>query len=244
MPEGPSILILREQLEPYTGKLVKAATGTAAIDYTRVAGKKIRLFMSWGKHTLICFRDCYLRIHLLMFGSYRINQQRAGMRPRLSLSMAGAELNFYTCHVTLYEGRPETDYDWEIDVLADVWNPARALLNLKTAGKRLVCDVLLDQEIFAGCGNIIKNEVLFRSAIQPESTCKAIPLKSLKNLVKEVRAYSYDFYNWKKEGTLKRHWQVYHQRICPRCQHSLTQKHTGKGRRLSYYCPNCQKMYS
>jgi len=39
----------------------------------------------------------------------------------------------------------------------------------------LACDALLDQDIFSGVGNIIKNEVLHRIRVHPESTVGALP---------------------------------------------------------------------
>ncbi len=50
----------------------------------------------------------------------------------------------------------------------------------------MICDALLDQEIFAGSGNIIKNESLFMARIHPESICYQIPDEQLKELLKDV----------------------------------------------------------
>ena len=44
----------------------------------------------------------------------------------------------------------------------------------------LVCDALLDQNVFAGVGNIIKNEVLFRIRVHPLSTVGALPAAKLR----------------------------------------------------------------
>src|SRR6266704_1669607 len=103
MPEGPSIVILREALQPYSGKKVFSATGNAKIDFTRIENKKVLTFKSWGKHFLISFKDFYLRIHLLMFGSYTINE-RKDIAPRLSLTFQNGEINFYSCSIKLIEG--------------------------------------------------------------------------------------------------------------------------------------------
>ena len=46
---------------------------------------------------------------------------------------------------------------------------------LKLQPDTLVCDALLDQDLFAGVGNIIKNEVLFRTRVHPESTIGDLP---------------------------------------------------------------------
>lgn len=39
----------------------------------------------------------------------------------------------------------------------------------------VACDALLNQDLFAGSGNIIKNEVLFRIGVHPWSTLGALP---------------------------------------------------------------------
>jgi len=243
MPEGPSIVILKELLLPYAGKIVQSAEGNAAIDLSRLSRKKILGIKSWGKHTLICFSDFYIRIHLLMFGSYSINEPKENRVPRLSLRLKGGELNFYTCQVKLVEGKPDKDYDWEADVMGDAWNAAKALEKIHTLDSALVCDVLLDQQIFSGSGNIIKNEVLFRLAVHPESQVQAMPQSILKKLVKETRSYSFDFYHWKKANVLRKHWLIYKKAICPRCHTPVTSTHTGKGKRLSCFCPDCQQLY-
>jgi endonuclease-8 len=243
MPEGPSIVILKELLLPYKGKVIQSAEGSATIDFDRLEGKKILQFRSWGKHTLICFKDVYIRIHLLMFGSYRINERRENMIPKLRLVMKGVELNFYTCQVKLIEGKADEDYDWEADIMADEWNAAAALKKIQALETPKVCDVLLDQEIFSGSGNIIKNEVLFRICVHPESRIGAMPLKKLKELVKETRNYSFDFLKWKKKNVLKKHWFIYKKAICPRCDLPVKTIYLGKGKRLTCFCDNCQELY-
>lgn len=54
MPEGPSILINKELLNPLLkGKKIIVASGNAKIDMPFVTGKKITEVISWGKHLLI-----------------------------------------------------------------------------------------------------------------------------------------------------------------------------------------------
>ncbi|HTL10160.1 MAG TPA: DNA-formamidopyrimidine glycosylase family protein, partial [Chitinophagaceae bacterium] len=76
MPEGPSIVILREAVSRFARKKVLHATGNAKIDMKRMENKTIRSIQSWGKHLLISFDGFYIRIHLLMFGSYLINEEK------------------------------------------------------------------------------------------------------------------------------------------------------------------------
>jgi endonuclease-8 len=243
MPEGPSIVILRELLQPYEKQTVVQAEGNAKIDMHRLNGKKIVAFKSWGKHTLICFDDFFIRIHLLMFGTYRINE-RKDTTPRLRLMLKKAEINFYTCSVQLWEGSPDDVYDWERDTMSDLWKPLKAEKSLKEMGDTEACDALLDQDVFAGVGNIIKNEVLFRIRVHPESLIGALTPRKKKELVKEARAYCFDFYTWKKEFTLKQHWLAHRKKECPRCKVPLILKVTGKNKRRSFYCEQCQERYT
>jgi endonuclease-8 len=86
MPEGPSIVILKELVPPFKGKKVLEVSGNSKMDIQRMAGKKIIDFKSWGKHFLICFKDFTVRIHFMLFGSYRINEEKEA-KPRLSLKI-------------------------------------------------------------------------------------------------------------------------------------------------------------
>lgn len=70
MPEGPSILILKELISPlFKGKKIINAFGSAKIDMTSLLGKKITDIRCWGKQLLIFTKETLIRIHLLMFGS-------------------------------------------------------------------------------------------------------------------------------------------------------------------------------
>ena len=243
MPEGPSIVILREALQIYAGKKVLSATGNAKIDLTQIENKKVLAFKSWGKHFLICFKDFYLRIHLLMFGSYTINEKK-DRAPRLTLIFTNGEVNFYTCSIKLIEGRVEDDYDWEVDVMSDKWNASKADKVLKSIPEVGVCDILLNQTVFSGVGNIIKNEVLFLTQIHPASVLGALPPKKRKELIRVAVSYSFDFYNWKKAFVLRKHWQIYKKKTCPRCNIPIVKAYLGKTKRLTCYCSNCQILYS
>lgn len=107
----------------------------------------------------------------------------------------------------------------------------------------LACDALLDQDIFSGVGNIIKNEVLFRIRVHPLSTVGALPAPKLRLLVDEARQYSFDFLEWKRQYVLKQHWLAHAKRICPRCNIPFLKANLGRSNRRSFYCERCQKRY-
>lgn len=244
MPEGPSIVILKEAVQQFKGKTVLHVAGnTKTIDLNLLNHQTIIDFKSWGKHFLICFESFSIRIHFMLFGSYRINESKP-TPARLSLKFDDGELNFYACSVQLITQPLDEIYDWTADVMNDNWDAEKALLKLKSQPKTLVCDALLDQNIFAGVGNIIKNEVLFRIHLHPLNMLGDIPESDLRILVNEAVVYSFDFLKWKKEFVLKKHWLAHTKKICPRDEVPLIKKHLGKTKRRTFYCEVCQKLYS
>ncbi|HEY4556400.1 MAG TPA: DNA-formamidopyrimidine glycosylase family protein, partial [Lysobacter sp.] len=178
MPEGPSLVLLREETERFVGRRVLRVGGNSTQDIERMRGRTVRAIRTWGKHYLIQFDGFALRIHLLLFGSHRLNERKANAAERLSLGFAkGQELNFYACSVRFLEGDLDAHYDWRTDVMADEWDAARARRTLRAQPSTLVADALLDQNVFAGVGNIIKNEVLHRIRVHPLSTVGALPAR-------------------------------------------------------------------
>ncbi|WP_426207470.1 DNA-formamidopyrimidine glycosylase family protein [Massilia sp. TWP1-3-3] len=157
MPEGPSLVILREQSADFAGKqIVRAEGNTNAIDLDSLAGQRVLALRSWGKHFLIAMPKSALRIHFMLFGSYRINERKESA-PRLSLQFTdGSELNFYACSVKPVDQDLDADYDWDADIMSPTWDAAKARKKLRAQPDMLVCDALLDQDIFAGVGNIIQ----------------------------------------------------------------------------------------
>jgi endonuclease-8 len=198
---------------------------------------------SFGKQFLIETPELSVRIHLLMFGSYRIDE-RADKPPRLLLTFARGELSFYACSVRYLEQPLDALYDWRSDVLSDAWNPRLALKRLRAQPDTLVCDSLLDQAIFAGVGNIIKNEVLFRIRVHPLSRVGALPAAKLRELVREARQYSFDFLYWKRRFQLRAHWLAHNKGVCPRDHVKYQRGYLGERQRRSFWCERCQRRYA
>jgi endonuclease VIII len=243
MPEGPSIIIAKEKLEIFTGKKIIAASGSAGVDMKRLEGKKIIRMTSWGKHLLFCFDGFTVRIHFLMFGTYFINSSKK-LKPKLSLQFAGRqEMNIYTSAIKMFEGAPEDMYDMSADIMNDKWSPAKARKRLKAVPDLLIVDALMDQDIFSGVGNIIKNEALFRARIHPESKIGKIPTAPMTKLMKEVRNYAFEFLEWRKKGQLAKHWEVYTKKKCPRDGDIIEKGYPGKSKRRTYQCNTCQIKY-
>jgi endonuclease VIII len=240
--EGPSLVILKEETKHFIGKKILKVGGNTKTEKERLLNQTVIDFKSWGKHFIIEFKKFFVRIHFLMYGSYRIDEQKDN--PRLTLKFKNGEFNFYNCSVKFVDSDFYSEYDEETDIMSDKWNERKALAALKKLPKKTeVCDALLSQKIFSGVGNIIKNEVLYRIRIHPQSYVSALSLKQRKELVKEARVYSFDFYRWKKGYELRKHYVVYKKSICPRCNIKYTRKHLGNPKRLTFFCSNCQLLY-
>lgn len=242
MPEGPSLVILREAAAKFRGKTVRHAIGNSSLDLTRMEGRRVVALRSWGKHFLIQFSGFSLRVHMLMFGSYRIDERKPSP-PRVSLQFDNGELNIYASSMKYIDGPLEDSYDWRGDVLSPEWDPRLARRRLKLQPATLICDALLDQDIFAGVGNIIKNEVLFRTRVHPESAVGNLPPRVLGRIIADARDYSLAFLAWKKAFELRQHWQVHTKRTCPTCGGPLSKTYPGRTRRRTFFCPICQVHY-
>jgi endonuclease-8 len=243
MPEGPSLVILREQAQVFEGRRILRVEGNTKIEIARLKGRTVQAVRTWGKHFLLELPTVALRIHLLMFGSWRIDERKDWATPRLSLGFRRGELNLYSCSVRFIEEPLDDVYDWSADVLSDAWDAAAARRKLRAMPETLVCDALLDQNVFAGVGNIIKNEVLFRIRLHPLSKIGALPPRKLAQLVDEARRYSFDFLFWKRAFVLRKHWLAHTKRTCPRCGIPLLKAHLGATDRRSFWCERCQRRY-
>ena len=240
--EGPSLVILREEVQSFKGKRVIAATGYANIDFKRLTNKTVKDFKTWGKHFLIVFPRFTLRIHFLLFGTYFINERKK-TNPKVSLVFSNGELNCYVCSAKFIEEPLSKVYDWEVDLLSTKWNYSKVLNLFRAKAGLMVCDALLDPDIFSGSGNIIKNEALYRAGIHPESKVGSIPAKKQAELVRAMHGYTHDFLKWVKQGVLGKNWMIYTRKKCKGCGGSVRKKNTGRLKRRSFICKNCMEKF-
>ena len=242
MPEGPTIVILREQAAHFAGRRILRAEGNARIDMARLHGRRVAAFRSWGKHFLIDLGGFALRVHFLMFGSYTIDERKP-RAPRLSLGFDNGELNLYSCAIREIEGDLDAAYDWRADVMSDAWDPRAAGRKLRAMPDAYVCDALLDQQVFAGVGNIIKNEVLFRIGVHPLTRVGALPVAKRREMIRQARQYSFEFLEWKKQFVLRQHWLAHNKGTCAKCGGKLTRAYLGETDRRTFFCARDQVLH-
>ena len=248
--EGPSLHLAKEQLRPFKKKRVLEAYGNTKLDQTMFVGLEVKDIFSWGKHLVFQFDAFALRIHFMLWGSFEAEvdgrwvtgDYRRARTPRLALRFANGVINTYNCSLKLIESaHAKRDYDFSIDVMSSKWDAAAALKRMKQHGNEEIADVLLDQTVFAGVGNIIKNEVLSLVRIAPQRGVDTIANKELRALIAQTRAFSQQFYRWRKKFVLTKNLRAHRRALCPHCQTRLIRARTGARQRWAYWCPRCQK---
>jgi endonuclease VIII len=244
MPEGPAIRFLCEKAQPFVKKKVQKVSGKSQHgDVRRMEGLIVQEITSFGKQLLIRFDKFNLRVHLMLFGYFRINEKKETGKLTLGLEFENGELNFYASDIRFIERALSEVYDWSIDVMNAKWDAQAAVEKLNNMQHTLACDALLDQDIFAGVGNKIKDEVLFITRVHPESIVVDIPDKKKKEIAGEVSRFSFKYLDWKRTDSEEAHFQAHFKQICPRDQVPLKKQKLGSNRRTSYFCDVCQKKY-
>jgi len=244
--EGPPVRLVAEELSKFVGMRVVSVSGNARTEKASVRGKEVVSVFNRGKNLFIAFPDRSVRVHFLMYGSYRINEEKVGRSPSLSLVFEEGVLNFYGCSVqVLPNSQVKALYDEEIDITSEKWNAGKVLRLSSQMKGEFVCDILLDQGVFAGVGNIIKNEGLFAAKLHPLSIVEKMPEEKMKEVISTTREFSDVFYQVLKRGeSLSLYLKIYGKRKCYECGGRVVKRVTGKRRRISFFCPSCQKLHS
>jgi len=251
--EGPSLYLAANQLKPFKGKTVLSVSGNSKIEKERMLEKKVKNIFAWGKHLVIQFDGFALRTHFLLFGAFEATVNETTLTgdykrsyiPRLQLDFENGNIKLFNCSVKFLEtADAKAGYDFTIDIMSPKWDPDKAFDSIVSKPAAEIADVLLDQNIFSGVGNIIKNEVLWRVRIHPETKVRKIPASNLKELIAEARKFSLLFYKWRKVFLLRKHLDIYQKSICPRCGAKVKREKTGKRNRISHFCPVCQVIWN
>jgi len=138
------------------------------------------------------------------------------------------------------------------DVLSEVIDASFASRVKEKIGssKRTIRDLLLDQHVISGIGNIYVAEILYESRIHPDSKMLDITSDQFLTLLEtahKIMNSSLDvggtsvwtYLNSRLEkGQYQKNLKVFKQSKCPLGHEVVREK---KGSRGSYYCPTCQK---
>jgi endonuclease-8 len=247
--EGPSLHLAAEQLQPFAGRKINSVTGNSKIGIARLSGLKVKEIFAWGKHLVFQFDTFALRVHFMLWGTFAAtvkghsvtgDYRRTGP-PRLVLNFPNGEITIWAASVKFVEDpHARASYDFSADIMADQWDGQAALAKVKAFPRAEIADVLLDQAIFAGVGNIIKNEVLFRTRVSPFAKIRRISDRKLKAIVADARTFSFRFLELRRIFSLRKNLEVYRRSSCARCNGKIERRVHGQRARRSFFCPKCQ----
>lgn len=234
--EGPSLVILKEEIKSAIASKVLHADGPLDPGLTN---QKFIQCKTHGKLIYLKFSEHIIKIHFMMFGSYSVNKPKENRIAKLALKFKGLEVYFYACSIRVSEKKEFREINSANDVMSKRFDFDRAFDSVKARKDDLICDVLLDQKIFAGSGNIIKNEVLHHERIHPVTEINTLSPKRIRSLIKYTHTYCQLFYKWKKDYVLIKNWKIFRKRKCRDCGGPVAFEKTGKLKRVSFFCNNC-----
>ncbi|HYC54459.1 MAG TPA: bifunctional DNA-formamidopyrimidine glycosylase/DNA-(apurinic or apyrimidinic site) lyase [Candidatus Binatia bacterium] len=127
------------------------------------------------------------------------------------------------------------------------------LSRMRASTRRTIKDVLMDQRVVAGLGNIYVNEILFRAGVRPRRSMKRVTTADAERIVDATRVVIADAIEHRGstisdflDGIGRRggyQWRhcVYDRegQPCPQCATAI--KAIVVGQRSSFYCPRCQR---
>ncbi|KAJ7399979.1 endonuclease 8-like 3 [Pitangus sulphuratus] len=258
MVEGPGCALCGERLRARLrrGQAVRRTRGGAtAASEDRISGHDFlvghiyRGVETLGKELFMYFDQKALRIHFGMNGSMCINpdgsKDRNGVLPVLEIQLTEDTVLFFDVTVE-YRNATESEQKVRMMESLDVCSPkfsfSRAESEIKQHKTRMLCDVLLDQAVLPGVGNIIKNEALFDSGLHPAVKVCQLTDEHIRHLVKMTHDFTLLFYKCRKTGSpLYKHYKVYKRPACGQCSGNITVCRLGENNRMTYFCSRCQK---
>lgn len=269
VPEGDTIFRAARTLN-------RALAGHVVVEFTSmfpaltrepVTGRTIDGVRSAGKHLLMTFSgDLVLRTHMRMNGSWHIYRRgERWRRPRRDMRVVVATeafeaVGFNIPVAEMIRTRDLARHD-ELrklgpDLLDDSFDAGEARRRMRARPDADIADVLLNQRVLAGIGNVYKSEVLFACRVHPFTPVARLDDSTLDNLITTARRYlrsnvsdnlapmtTYTGYRrtTRRDDPKERLWVYGRARLpCRRCATPVAIRKQGTDARLTYWCPSCQ----
>ncbi len=244
MPEGDALHRAAQRLQVLVGQHVQVETPHPRAAVKRLAprlnGRRLESVEAIGKNLLLRFEGgVVLRSHLRMKGRWLVlrRESRIFGRPWLVLrgdDYVGAMFNGAVLELDRGVARRVGP-----DILAQPPDFDAMLASIRRADqKRAVGDVLLDQRLVAGIGNLWKAESLWAAGVSPWRRLADVSDTELR----AVLEHAHRLMRNRLDGAPGRV-QVYRRkgRPCRRCGTPIRSWPQGDGARMAYWCPECQK---
>lgn len=220
-----------------------------------------------GKHLLMRFSGgMVLRTHMRMNGSWHIYRpgepwQRSRRDMRVLVATADFVAVGFNIPVAEFIAGPKLARHTELrrlgpDLLATQFDEAEAFARIRGRPSEAIADVLLNQRVMAGIGNVYKSEVLFACRVNPFTLVGALDDESVRCLVATGRKFllanvrgdlapmtTYTGFRRTtgRDNPSERLWAYGRVGLpCRRCGAAIAIRKQGRDARLTYWCPTCQ----
>jgi endonuclease-8 len=274
VPEGDTIYRAARALgHVLEGKVVKRfetalAPLASADDDTPVAGRRVEKVESRGKWLLIHFSDDLILVtHMLMSGSWHIYRtgerwQRPRSQMRAVVATADFEAVAFNVPVAKFYTATTLARNSAIpklgpDLLGADFAAEEARARLLALGDEEIANVLLNQRVMAGMGNVYKSEVLFACGVHPFRLVSTLTAAEIDCILERARRFlemnvkdgaggEMVTYTGLRRTTGAadpgaRLWVYRRQgKECRRCGSAIRMQKQGTGARSTYWCPVCQ----
>ena len=234
---------------------------------TPLTTQTVESVSSSGKHLLMRFSGgLVLRTHMRMNGSWHIYRpHETWQRPRRDMRIVVATADFvavgFNIPVAEFIRARELSRHEELrrlgpDLLAVEFDEEEALRRIQVRPAEPIAEVLINQRVVAGIGNVYKSEVLFACRINPFVKAGDLEIDALRCVITTARrlllanvhtplapmtTYTGFRRTTGRDNPSERLW-VYGRagHPCRRCGTTLQLDKRGTNARLTYWCPSCQ----
>lgn len=254
MAEGPLVHHYANRLRrALKGKEVRVEFGIRKLKQLEpsLEGLHIQEVEAHGKQFRIHFSDDrVLLVHLMMWGSWRIYRNgqawdKPHQRSRLILHTPTHEVVAFSTPIVqlLLESELERHPRWGNlgpDPLRPDFSKKEFFRLLETQADREIGEVLLDQRIISGIGNILRVEILFQSRVHPRRLVGSLSEDERNEILRWILGLTR---TWLKEMGKRSTWiRIYRKskKPCPRCGTLI--EFLRQAGRITYACPKCQPL--
>ncbi|MFN2462697.1 MAG: DNA-formamidopyrimidine glycosylase family protein [Candidatus Dormibacteria bacterium] len=244
MPEGDTLWRTAAALRPRL--LNRKVLRASPVPLGRLAGRKMVAVEANGKHLLMRFEgDLILHSHMRMTGSWHI--YAPGVTWRKPRRLARAVLEFEDVVAVAFNApvvellRDEKTRVGHLgpDILSEGFEPAEAVWLARLTDRVELGDVLLDQRVCAGIGNIYKCEAMWIHQANPWTPVAGMNDEELAEIYATARRLMREA-TASRGFTARRAVHARGRRPCPRCGTAVDVRPQGAHGRLTYYCARCQ----
>lgn len=275
MPEGPTIRNMADKLrKALLGQTIRAVSSRYKKFKQenwaeKILGQTVQEVRSHGKNLFIDLANGYsIYSHMLMWGSWRIYEpeqewDKPEKTARLVLEMPNAVAVLFSAPVCelISSGEMPEHKTAQIgpDLLSENFDPEEVWrrMHLPENSQLELGEVIMNQFVVAGIGNILKSEILFQAGLHPKRTAGSLTRPEFAIFIEyslELIKRSYELGGFGRaflpaellpEITHSNNLgYVYRRRTkpCYVCGTAIEMVRQGAGKRMTWYCPVCQPL--